>query len=425
MSTKVAAATTHGQLIDLHENYYGFWKGIERKQRHSYVLTPHTFDLTPYMVKQLDEIGILVADYQNGLRGMYQHLTENVDNDPIAGMFRRVLKNAASGMEIQSSDRNVPICKVDVMVGADDRLYIAEIDTYNPRGIPFSIFLQDIQYQIDAANKQSLYPGTIPILLDFLDGSDTWYWCYAHKERYYKPSFDILAQVLERDYGITTKLIDLETHALKDSQLPSNAKFSIIPWGCHYDTEKRNVKFLEELYKRKPENFLYPPTPWTSSKGWLALVADPLQKKEFEFYQQFFKQNSLFTKYIPETVLLTKRFMGDADLFQQQYTNVILKENVSSGMKGVLTAGDALFAQKIQEANKMKNPNWTLQRLLDQKTFSIPYYDEKGVEQEKDWYLRICVYVAGDGRILDAEITARPEPDVHGAPDCLMTSCTK
>jgi hypothetical protein len=39
------------------------------------------------------------------------------------------------------------------------------------------------------------------------------------------------------------------------------------------------------------------------------------------------------------------------------------------------------------------------------------------------WYLRMTLQVDANGMVVDAEMTGRKTPDVHGAMDCIQIPC--
>lgn len=415
---------SHKTLVDLHENYYKLWATPEMRARHGYVLSPATFLLSGAMYSQLQEIALLVSDFQKNLHMLYQEVQDDRDSHPMKGMIRNMIKTATGGFDSFPHNREVPVCKVDIMVGENDQLSIAEIDTYNPRGIPFALFLRDLYQRAGLIpENEFLLDGVVPAITQFLDGEEEWYWLSAHKERYYQPVFRIMKKVLEQDYGITTELIDLEASGLDVCQ---KNKISLIPLACNQGREHQQARYLQQRYAQNQERFWYPFTPWTSNKGWFGLLSNPLEQEILQPFQNIFARQDLYQRYIPETLLLTKRFKKDAivDVFRERHQNVLLKQNISSGMKGVLFPEDASFEQKLQQVSHMKNPQWTLQSLVSQKKFAMPYFTSQGQLDTGDYYVRICAYVGPGGELLDAEVTARPEPDVHGAPDCLMMPCT-
>ncbi len=402
------------KILDLHEKHYELWGSVEMKNRYGYVLSPSTFKLTKSMHEQLKEIGLLVADYQKGLILLNTHLAKNNPTEDV--FMRRIFKGSLAGLPLLETSRGVPICKVDIMIDQNDNLFIAEIDGYNPRGLCYAVFLQDIQKQI--GNNEKLFVGVMPTIIKYLEdiGSDTLEWMYSNRERYYEPVFKIFSKIMKETYNINVPIININELNLKMNSKPK----SIIPWGASYETERNNIDILIENYKKNSKNFFFPLAPWMSTKAMFAFITDPSERS---VYKDFFK-NENYEKYLPKTIFVGRNMKPKIDEFISLHPECVLKQNISSGMKGVFFNDSEKFITKLSEATSIKSPQWTLQKKIDQKKFELSIFNENGDIENINDYIRICAYVTTDGKVVDAEVTGRPEPDVHGAPDCVMMPCT-
>ncbi len=400
----------HNELVEYHLDC-GYWS-TRNDQRYGYVLCPEPFRIPQRFFPQLTDIGILVADYHRGIKELFKFCLDHADYNRTYASIARICKQATDGLPILIPERNIPITKVDLMIDTDNRLRIAEIDSYNPRGIPFALFLRDIYRDVP-----SPFCGITETIRNFAC-EDSFSWIYADKERYYSTAFKQMQRILSEE-GIA-----MSVHNITELQkFDPNSKTMIIPWGIGRPEELRGKEMLVQAYDENPEKFMFPLVPWTATKGLLGIVSNGYGNPEIEHLVENFYAGgnlNLFRTYTPPTVNISKQGKEKHWCYGKKF---VLKKNVSSGLKGVWIADTT--HEEFQKASNIKRSTYIAQEFVEQRTFPIPYYTEKGHVRTADWYLRLTAYIGANGEVLDTEITGRQTPDVHGAPDCIMLPCVR
>lgn len=408
---------SYNELMDFHFET-GYFKKSDSRYR--YELSPEPFFLTQNLKIQVDEIGCMVKYYLSGLRSLMKGIQESNDHTKV--LLRNSITNALCGLPYIETQKEIPVVKVDVMIDASGNLKVAEIDAYNPRGMIFAAFQRDVH---QGSSLGTFFPGITNILLDELTkrNSDSLLWCYAHHERFYERAFSQLKRLLGRE-GIKITLCDMEisnTKGLKDWKVAN-----LVPWGMRFGNELYAKELLLSIYKDNEDSFLYPLVPWLGNKVGMGIVSNPTNNQNIEsLVQEHFASIDSMRKYIPKTVLASKRISGDARSFLEGKETIVLKANVSSGMKGVWIHGlSEGVPTMIGNTLKEKNCNYTLQECVDQKQFSLNSYDPITEELKEDkWFLRMTIFVKANGEVADIVITGRRTPDVHGANDCIQMPC--
>lgn len=129
-------------------------------------------------------------------------------------------------------------------------------------------------------------------------------------------------------------------------------------------------------------------------------------------------------QYIPETYLAGKAALQTEDIRKLALKkHYVLKESVSSGMKGVFFSDEPDFQDVLQKV-QASNMNWVLQEEVSNKpqTFSWFCGDNRNTPEIKtadDWFMRVTVQYV-NRKVGDVVVTARRNRAVHGAPDCLQ-----
>jgi hypothetical protein len=394
----------------------GFWDEKNPNENYRYVLSDDNFLLTERYKKQLNEIGKSIVSYLD-LNERLAGVLEKSQGQREFALLSHIIKKGNDGLpQVFKNAKSVPICKVDIMINKNDELKIAEIDAYNPRGLAYMMMLRDIYTScVDVQHK--MFPGVTKYLSENLSGDTAW--IYTEKERYYGRVIQVASEILKREKtDLFPKMSSKVNGEIKMNQM-------ILPFGMNQQGELEIKKGMLDLYNSQPEKFFYPLTPWLGSKGLLGIFSNPTSNNIINLLTSEMEEETLLLKkYLPETVLVGKRFKNDVRLFLEKHKFSVLKEHIASGMKGVWMPNNPNFNQNMVIAESAKWSNFVLQEFVDQKNFSLKYFNEKGqYEVRDDWYVRLIAYVSNTGEIIDAEITARPEPDVHGAKDCLQIPC--
>lgn len=399
-------------LTDYHYDH-GYWTA-ENNQNYDYVLCPEPFFLTSKLESELYLVGKAVAAYHEGMEQIFDHAETNIGrtNNRTVSLIHKILDQATDGMpKIRSVGKKIPLAKVDLMIDKNENLKIAEIDSYNPRGIPYGIFLEDI-YREYKRPFSSLVP-----FMDSISSNGELTWVYADVERYYLRIFSQMKRILAPD-GIRINIVSsADSEVFYDEE-----KILMVPSRMHKQNEITAKNALLEKYALNSAKFAYPLHPWISTKGAMGLISNPAKCESLEeiVSSSFDKKGLEFLREkLPQTVALGKNSPLGNTFFNG--SPFVLKKNISSGLKGVWVTDHN--DQKFKEATLLKNSSFVAQEFVDQKTYPIDYYDQNGNVKSADWYLRLTAYVDQFGRVVDAEVTGRRTPDVHGAPDCIMLPC--
>ena len=143
----------------------GLWNSPENFKRYGYVLSPEVFTLNSKMQSQLTEIGLAVKAFQEGAKRLARYSFDKKETGKhTPSMLYRMFREALGGLPFVVSERNVPICKVDLMIDTQGNLKIAEIDAYNPRGIAYAMFLREMHNALGNFDGKKLMPGVFPSL---------------------------------------------------------------------------------------------------------------------------------------------------------------------------------------------------------------------------------------------------------------------
>ena len=397
------------ELVEHHLDT-GYWTS-KNDPRYGYLQSPKPFLLDQNLLCQLREVGQAVKAFHDGTYRMFDFANTNHDKNRVAAVIRQMSDQATGGLPLVGSNRPIPISKVDIMIDVNNQLQIAEIDSYNPRGIPFALYLQEL------FGNCSTFPGLTQTLIETMDGREDLQWLYAHKERYYEPIFLQMQRILLKE-DITVHLANTNDRVRVDQNIMN----SIIPWGMNQPNEVENKELLLSHYNSNSSNFMYPLVPWIGTKGLLGIISNSAENQSIEdVVRNHFTtdQIDLIRKYLPQCSILGRRFPESTSWCNGR--KFVLKKNVSSGLKGVWFANTDHPEFKV--ATDLKRTSYIAQSCVSQKRFVLPYYLPTGKINHAEWYTRLIAYISATGEILDAEITGRQSPDVHGAPDCIMIPC--
>jgi hypothetical protein len=416
--------TNYNSLLDYHKQI-GLWNSDEKLSRHGYVLSPEKFVLDSQMQSQLQEIGKAVYQFQHDAISLAR-LVSSGNGDHAKGMMFKVLKESLNGFPFAISERIAPLCKVDLMVDSHGNFKIAEIDAYNPRGMAYSMFLNEMHKDLGNVKAENMLSGVLAsdgfFRKSFQNFSNPM-WIYSHRERYYEPILKIMNGFMKSKFDCSMELVSaVDFEKIRETQKCKYRNFLMIPWGMQQPEEQETKRFLLEKYFENEQSFIFPLTPWAGSKGLLGLVSKPYSYELENIVHECFSQLCSLRKFLPQTLLVSKRNKENLEDFLKENPECILKANFSSGMKGVWFKPDEIKTN-LAKAVTQKNPAYTVQELINQKKFDFQAFDSSGGLYDGQWYIRLVIHVDDMGNVVDAVVTGRPEPDVHGAPDCIMLPC--
>ena len=397
-----------------------------RKDSHAFCLSPDAYQLGKKQVRELSILGFALREC---LAGLSHIATIAYDRDlNYGGSWLRARRVFSTGVpklyqELQGLHLQLipKLLKVDLMVDYAGNFRIAEVDGHNKHGLGYSTlgrYFRAAMYP-DAA----ILPGAVKLLADEIHrsacGTDLKLF-YADQERFYLPEFEIASHEFRR-YGIGCQILpEMETEAW----MLQGGTLLDLPFLYHRIDLYTN---LVEGYKEGTASFIIPPKPFLGAKGVLALLRNDGRDVGIEaLLSSFIRKQSLdlVRLYIPETVLVGKQAERiDAVKDRVSRKRYVLKESISSGMKGTIFSDDPEFEAILARACTA-NMNWILQEEVENKPHTYSWFEnEEGrqpiLKTAEDWFLRVTVQYV-DYHLADAVVTARRDKAVHGSKDCIM-----
>jgi hypothetical protein len=244
---------------------------------------------------------------------------------------------------------------------------------------------------------------------------------YADQERFYVPEFNIARCEFERNSMNCRVLGEMAT---KEGDV-EDGLFLDLPFLYH------RVGLYQKIvpaYRDGRVKFVIPPKPFFGAKGVLALLRNDGADQQLEAVLLSFIDKEaleLVRKYIPETWLVGKQLQGSSAMEDRiSAKRYVLKESISSGMKGVFFSDEPDFTSALKIANGQKM-NWILQEEVQNQPQTFSYFDEGFPEPvsvlgtSSDWFMRVTVhYVAR--QLADVVVTATQSRAVHGGKRCLQ-----
>lgn len=401
----------------------GIWNG-SRKESHAFLLSPSVYEITKSQHQDLSNLGFALNDCLLGLSHIATIAYDSGLNYTGAWMFaRRVFSTGVpkvyqglQGMNIKHIPR---LLKVDLLVDQNGKFNIAEIDGHNKHGLGYST--------LSLRFREALYPntksflGVVKTLADEVKrlGYTEIKLFYADQERFYIPEFEIARQEFAK-CGVICHVVS-EMYA--DKAFVSEGLFLDLPFLYH------NVALYEPIlsaYKNGKVEFIIPPKPFLGAKGVLALLRNDGHNEELEcMLHTFIKRSSLelVRSAIPETLLVGKHAEGfDSIKKRVSQKRYVLKESISSGMKGTVFSDDADFDEMLLRACST-NMNWILQEEVSNQPQTFSWFeggiDNSNLNTADGWFMRVTTQYV-NRQLADIVITARRDKAVHGAKDCIQ-----
>lgn len=356
-------------------------------------------------------------------------------SDHVSSTFLRVAQTGTPKplRELQAiNPMQLPVvCKVDLMESVDGSYQIAEIDGTNHRGMGYSTLTAELRSLSDP--DAATFPGCAAILAETVLAMDRTELTllYPELERFYRPEFEVLESALCQR-GVTLHLHEEgQPEALRFTDL---ADPLLLHLG-HYNRFPVTGQETARRYAEGTLQTLFPPKPWLSSKGLLALLRNEAQDKAIEDRLREFVPGDALDKlraFIPETHLISKRseFCRALRAGSIAADNYVLKASQASGMKGTVFPDDPCFPQALEQALRTRDM-YVLQRIVENRPVEYRYFpNETSNAAEATWFQRVVTHVTlrsqdrtsplPGGSIADITVTARQDRAVHGAPDCIQ-----
>lgn len=398
----------------------GLWEGPGSKSTHGFVLSPSVYEVTEDRRSELESIAAALHDCLSGLGRIAAiacspQLNKGVTWGMLARVFRVGIPGTYREIQLLNPSRVPSICKVDFMEAADGHLYIAEIDGHNKHGLGYSALAARIRKLV--APEARTFPGVGVAIAQEVrrleHEADGLILLYADQERFYLPEFRILQEELE-SCGIAMAIVAESDFVSSehDKQLLLDLPFLFrSAWG----------KVLAQCYQDGRVDFLIPPKPFLGSKAILALLRNDEENQELEailLSQIPATSLSILRGHIPPTYLVHKR--RRQRYWEELYAGgqFVLKETVSSGMKGVVFPEDPKFERSFGEACGSYY-RFVLQEEVENRSHRFQFFTDGEEVEEDEWFIRVTVHFAVR-RVADIIVTARRDKRVHGALDSLQ-----
>lgn len=396
----------------------GLWnhKDSAGRFRYRYQLTSGEFRLTNPMKDQLVEISTCVAAAQRVSRSIASNLQGRCNHlNRTESAFLQSIKASCGGYDFVTQDVGLsPIVKVDLMW--DGNLFqIAEIDTYNPRGMAYALFLRQIH--LAAGDSDAGHSAITETIRERLQGRKL-VWLCSNVERYYAPVIQICADILNQN-DISMRIVsELDVGDVCPDTgaglVDEDEMLMIVPDRMHKNIEARKAAIAFALSHR--DRMFVPYAPYMGSKLFLALLTNGSNNKYItEFLSGLIQpdEQELFSKYIPEACPVAKLFGREDFTAFGARGAYVLKAINDSGTKGVYMPHHPEYNSAVSDAVSRKRISYIAQRLTDQSPLTIG---------GDDHYVRVTAYVdARSGTFLDAELTGTgDDPLVHGTSTCIQ-----
>lgn len=404
----------------------GLWHGTGENYR--FLPSPAVYTLTGEQRKELEKLGVALRESLGGLGRIFAIASQSqFAYGKTWGMVLRSLRTGVPKnyhhLACLHAGRTPAICKVDLMEGVDGRFYIAEIDGHNKHGLGYSTLGARCRRLI--APDAQTFPGVANVIAvetkRLNRGVGDLVLLYADQERFYLPEFRILREELKH-HGVELTVVaesELELGRIEGRKyFKKHPLFVDLPFMYHNKTLN---ELLAEGYVQGEVDFLLPPKPFFGSKAILALLRNDEEKPELEAVlrsQIPLGALALVREYLPETYLVHKGEKRERWAKLADGRRFVLKETVSSGMKGTVFPEDDGYEKTFNDACASYY-RFVFQEEVHPKRQRFAYFDDRQQLAEADWYTRVTVHFTRR-EVADIIVTARRDKKVHGAPDCLQ-----
>lgn len=402
----------------------GIWNGT-RKESHAFLLSPSVYQVTETQRQELLMLGFALYDCLLGLSHIAVVAYDQSINYGGAWLLaRRVFSTGVPKVyqELQGMNvRHIPrLLKVDLMVDHNGNFKIAEIDGHNKHGLGYSTL--GLRFRNALYPQAKAFPGIVKTLSEEMErlGHADIKLFYADQERFYVPEFEIAKQEFAK-HGINCMVVsEMDTN---ETFLESGL-FLDLPFLYH---KTELYKTIVSAYKNSMVEFIIPPKPFLGAKGVLALLRNDGGDEHLEaLLRSFIKKQSLeaVRKYIPETLLVGKQAEGiDSVKKRVSRKKFVLKESISSGMKGTVFSDEACFDSVLTRACAT-NMNWILQEEIINQPQTFSWFESVNgsgpeIRTANDWFMRVTVQYV-NRNLGDVIITACRDKAVHGGKNCLQ-----
>ncbi len=405
----------------------GFWDG-RRRASHAFLLSPDVYRINRVQKRELEHLGHVLFDCLLGLSHMASIAYDPRLNYQNSWLYaHRVFSSGVPAAYHRLHGVNVKdipkLLKVDLMVGQRGNFKIAEIDGHNKHGLGYSTLAKLLRDQV--CRDGEVLPGTVALVAQEISrlGFASVKLLYGDQERFYVPEFEVAVREFTK-HGIQC---DLMSEMDADEDFVREGLFLDLPF---MNQRHELSDLLMDAYMAGRAQFIIPPKPCLGAKGLLAFMRNDTGDEDVEALLRTFinaKNRKTLEKvrhYIPETLLVGKMAAGFNDVMKRLAgKRYVLKESISSGMKGTVFSDDPEFQTVLEKACR-SNMNWILQEEVDNLAQTFSWYENGAgntsqMKMEYGWFMRVTVQYV-NRQLADVVVTARRDKSVHGAKDCLQ-----
>jgi hypothetical protein len=406
----------------------GLWND-GRESTHSFILSPDVYKVSKKKQTELEALGIALHDCLAGL-GRIATIALNIQlgkNDTwqmISSILRVGIPKIYRDIMLLKPNSVPNICKVDLMESINGNYHIAEIDGHNKHGLGYSTLTARIRQTV-MPGKQTFLGVAITLAQEIKRrGKNSIVLLYADQERFYLPEFHILQAELVL-HGIKVIVIAESDVNIKDDKIDlginENGHDLFFDFPFLYHNQALNT-LLAKLYCEGKIDFLIPPKPFLGSKAILALLRNDTENEVLESIlksQIRIESLKLIRQYIPETYLVHNELKeAHCRSIYSGKKRFVLKESISSGMKGVVFSDELHFNTTMKSVCNSYG-RFILQEEITNCSRSFDYFTDTGSIGHRDWFTRITVHYAVR-KVADIIITATESKKVHGGKECLQ-----
>ena len=401
----------------------GLWRG-ERAQTHKILLSPSVHRITESQRAGLESLGVALGECLRGLSHIAVIAYEQSANH--RGTWAKIRQIFSTGVpriyhQFQAIRiRDIPrLLKLDLMVDTEGQFRIAEIDGHNKHGVGYSTL--GMKFRDVLSSGSTTLPGVAKLIAEdarLMKHSEVKIF-YADQERFYIPEFEIAQREIE-SHGVGCRLFS-EMEAT--TEMLQSGLFLDLPFLY------QKPAFYEAIgaaYRAGRVRFIIPPKPFLGAKAVLALLRNDSRNPKVEAILQAFIDDEMLRivrRYIPPTFFVGKQALRIHDVEKLVSSrNYVLKEFISSGMKGTVFSTDPDFVAMLARADRA-GMNYILQEEVLNQPQEFSWFDGQNDSSElrtsADWFMRVTVHYVNSG-LADIIVTARRDKAVHGGKDCLQ-----
>lgn len=421
----------------------GLWRNSVLFEKYSYRLSPDALFITEEEKRQLDEIAALLYLSGGFFDGSLQIFNKTASlqfrSTRTGGTVARALTSGIKRSEIPLQNafpsQKPFICRLDLVKTQrqEPAFQVVEIEGDKTHGFGFLSIMDyfreqymgrrdtaGITFALKSEIKRQGFSEDVPLIL--LVGLSERFYITEMKifEQFARAQGINLIAALETEVEIQNDYIVSKRKGIRTNILISLP--TLTPNG--YKASGIDEEALFDLYTSGKIKCLIPPKRFLGSKALLGIISNAGKDYELErLLNEVFDPNFLrtFRKYLPNTILVTKRNKNlVADLLRENPDGYVIKQIMTSGMKGVSLPNDPQKRKRFIEDALSTPFNYIIQEKVNQGTRAFSFAEPGTADiQQSEMFMRVELFATCDG-IATIGVTARETPSVHGAKDAIQ-----